>query len=97
MRIVCRKYHLTNWQLVSMEKEYGGLVIPSIRELNLCLLGSWVRRYAVDKEKILKMLIDFKYNASAQIFSLVAVTGYLIFGRGFFGLPMWLRWGLYGR
>jgi hypothetical protein len=58
------KYHLANWQLVSMEKEYGGLGVPSIRELNLCLLGSWVKRYSIDKEKIWKMLIDFKYNAS---------------------------------
>jgi hypothetical protein len=39
------KYHLANWQLVSMRKEFGGLGVPNLRDLNLCLLGSWVRRY----------------------------------------------------
>jgi hypothetical protein len=38
------------------------LGVPSLRELNLCLLGSWVRRYAIDGEKIWKEVIDFKYN-----------------------------------
>jgi hypothetical protein len=46
------RYHLANWQQVSMKKEYGGLGVPNLRELNLCLLGSWVRKYCVDKEKI---------------------------------------------
>jgi hypothetical protein len=45
-------YHLASWQHVTMEKEFGGLGVPNIRELNLCLLGSWVSRYFVDKEKI---------------------------------------------
>jgi hypothetical protein len=34
------KYHLANWKLVSMKKEIGGLGVPNLRELNLCLLGS---------------------------------------------------------
>jgi hypothetical protein len=48
-------------------KEYGGLGVPNLRELNLCLLAlaSWVRRYAVDKDKIWGLLIDFKYNTSS--------------------------------
>jgi hypothetical protein len=46
------RYHLANWQLVSMKKEFGGLGVPSLRDLNLCLLGSWVRRYCVNKGKI---------------------------------------------
>jgi hypothetical protein len=41
--------------------EFGGLGVPNLRELNICLLGSWVRRYVVDKEKNWKMLIDLKY------------------------------------
>jgi hypothetical protein len=45
----CHKYHLANCQLVSLKKEYG---VPNIKELNLCLLGSWVKRNAIDKEKI---------------------------------------------
>jgi hypothetical protein len=60
----CHRYHLANWKHVAMEKDFGGLGVPSLRELNICLLGSWVRRYAQDKEKIWKLLVDFKYNTS---------------------------------
>jgi hypothetical protein len=34
------KYHLAGWKHVAMKKEYGGLGVPDLRELNLCLLGS---------------------------------------------------------
>jgi hypothetical protein len=34
------KYHLTNWQLMSMRKDYVGLGVPNLRDLNICLLGS---------------------------------------------------------
>jgi hypothetical protein len=33
-------------------KEYGGLEGPDLRELNLYLLASWIRRYSQDSEKI---------------------------------------------
>lgn len=58
----CHRYHLANWELVSMCKEYGGLGIPSLRDLNISLLASWLRRYKADKEKLWKELIDFKYK-----------------------------------
>jgi hypothetical protein len=48
-----------------MEKDYGGLGVPNLRELNICLLGAWIRRHGVDKDKIWKLLIDFKYNTSS--------------------------------
>jgi hypothetical protein len=35
-----------------MLKEYGGLGVPDLKELNLFLLGSWIGRYARDKDKI---------------------------------------------
>jgi len=38
------RIHSANWQLVSMKKDYGGLGVPDLRDLNLALLGSWVRR-----------------------------------------------------
>jgi hypothetical protein len=41
---------------------FGGLRVPSLRELNLCLLGSWLRRYSLDDGKIWKQLIDYKYK-----------------------------------
>jgi hypothetical protein len=55
-------YHSVNLKQICMKKEFGGLGVPDLRELNLCLLGSWIRRYATDKGKIWKMLIDFKYS-----------------------------------
>jgi hypothetical protein len=34
------KYHMVNWETVSMAKEFGGLGVPNIRDLNIFLLGS---------------------------------------------------------
>ena len=34
------KIHLANWHLVSMKKEFGGLAIPNVKDLNMTLLGS---------------------------------------------------------
>jgi hypothetical protein len=36
---VCHRYHLASCQCVTMKKEYGGLGIPNMRELNLFLLS----------------------------------------------------------
>jgi hypothetical protein len=33
-------YHLVNWKQVCMRKEFGGLGVPDLRDLNLCLLES---------------------------------------------------------
>jgi hypothetical protein len=49
---VSHKYHLASWRQVTMLREYGGLGVPDLRELNLCLLGSWISRYARDEDKI---------------------------------------------
>jgi hypothetical protein len=59
------RFHLASWRHVTMKKEYRGLCVWDLRELNLCLLGSWIRRYSADKEKIWKMLIDFKYRTDS--------------------------------
>lgn len=45
-----------------MLKEFGGLGVPNLRNLNYCLLASWVRRYNVDEHKLWRQLIDHKYN-----------------------------------
>jgi hypothetical protein len=63
-------YHLVNWKQICMRKEFGGPGVPDWMELNLCLLGSWIRIYSTDKDKIWKMLINFKYNtAKPNIFT----------------------------
>jgi hypothetical protein len=54
----CHRYHLASWLHVSMKKEFEGLGVSNLRELNLCLLGSWIKRYSVIDGKFWKMLID---------------------------------------
>lgn len=56
------KYHLVNWETVSLCKDFGGLGIPNLRDLNLCLLGSWVSRYFNDGGKLWREILYFKYN-----------------------------------
>ena len=46
-----------------MKKEFGGLGIPNLNDINLCLLGSWVKRYYEGEGKPWKMIIDHKYMA----------------------------------
>jgi hypothetical protein len=48
-----------------MKKEFEGLGIPNMRDLNICLLASWIRRYANDSDKIWRLLINFKYKTSS--------------------------------
>lgn len=48
-----------------MKKEHGGLGVPNLRDVNLCLLGSWVKRYVQDDGKIWKTIIDNKYIKNA--------------------------------
>jgi hypothetical protein len=58
------KYHLANWETVTVCKDFGGLGIPNLRDLNVCLLASWLKRY--DKNKLWKQLIDYK-NETASV------------------------------
>jgi hypothetical protein len=44
------QYHLANWGMVSQKKEFGGLGIPSIAEMNMCLMASWIKRYHLDND-----------------------------------------------
>jgi hypothetical protein len=58
------RYHLASWKMVTMKKEFGGLGVPDLRELNLCLMASWISRCSRGDGKIWKALIDFKYNTN---------------------------------
>ena len=57
-----RKFHLVNWPTVTLNKEYGGLGIPDLRHLNVCLLASWIKRYEMGRDKLWRSVIDSKYN-----------------------------------
>jgi hypothetical protein len=63
-----KKLHLENWQLISMKKEFGGLGIPNLKYLNLCLLGSWVKRFMVDENNLWRRVVDNKYCRHSNIF-----------------------------
>ena len=77
------KYHLANWESISMPKEYGGLGIPSLRDLNICLLSSWLKRYNLTDTKLWKALLDFKYNTSKPNIFCCKDTGASQFFKGF--------------
>jgi hypothetical protein len=47
------KYHLSNWLSLAQKKEHGGLDIPDLRDLNLCILAAWVQRYQGGEETML--------------------------------------------
>jgi hypothetical protein len=44
-----KKLHLANWHLICMKKEFGGL---GLKDLNLCLLGSWVKWFIKDESRL---------------------------------------------
>jgi hypothetical protein len=43
-----------------MKKEFGGLGIPDLRDLNLRLLGSWVKRFIADEGKLWRGIVGEK-------------------------------------
>jgi hypothetical protein len=88
----CHNLHLASWQHVTMLQEYGGLGVPNIRELNLCLLGSWIRRYTLDDGKLWKNLVDFKYNNRDTNVFTCRDTGASNFWKGCSGQLEWRKW-----
>lgn len=38
--------------------------VHNLRDFNLCLLASWVKRYQLDNNKIWKKIVDLKYNTA---------------------------------
>jgi hypothetical protein len=76
------KYHLANWGLVSQKKEFGGLGIQSLSDMNMCLLATWIKRYHLDDNKLWKQIIDHKCNVNnLNIFSCFSV-GVSLFWKG---------------
>jgi hypothetical protein len=51
-----------------MKKKYGGLGIPELKDLNLCLLGAWVKRYIGDEGRLWRSIMDRKYCSHGNIF-----------------------------
>jgi hypothetical protein len=57
-----RKIHLANWPSKCMKKDYGGLGIPNLQDLNICLVGSWINRYIQGEGNMWKKIVDANYN-----------------------------------
>lgn len=57
-----KKIYLADWKLICKKKEFGGLGIPDLGNVNLCLLSSWVKRYLKDEGKLWRTLVDSKYD-----------------------------------
>jgi hypothetical protein len=52
----------TLWQ---KQKEFGGLGIPDLRDLNLCLLAAWIQRYYDPTPKLWKDIVEQKYKVDS--------------------------------
>jgi hypothetical protein len=59
--------HLANWHLICMKKGVWGTEGPDIKDLNLCLLGSWVKRYIKDENKLSRSIVGRKYCRNRNI------------------------------
>jgi hypothetical protein len=62
------KYHLANWGLICQEKDFGGMGVQNLRDYNLCLLASWIKRYHLDNDKIWSKIVDSKYDLQPSVF-----------------------------
>jgi hypothetical protein len=45
-----------------------GVWVPCLKDLNLCMLGSWVKRFIKDEGKLWKNLVEKKYCSNGNIF-----------------------------
>jgi hypothetical protein len=64
-----------------MLKEYGGLGVPNLRDLNVCLLATWIKRYNLGCDKLWRQFLDFKYKTDL-ISSIVPLLVLLSFLKG---------------
>ena len=64
-----------------MKKDFGGLGIPNIKDVKMCLLASWLKRYIADDGKIWKTIVDHKYRTSSPNILPVTLLTPLGFGR----------------
>lgn len=56
------KIHLANWPSICMKKEYGGMDVLNLQDMNVCLIGYWVKRYLAGEGSLWRRVVDNKYN-----------------------------------
>lgn len=76
------KIHLAKLQLVSMKQEFGGLGIPNLHDLSVCLLRSWVKRFMIGEDWIWKNLLIQNTKILLLICSVVMLVELPIFWKG---------------
>jgi hypothetical protein len=54
-------YHLANWKSMA-QMEFGGIGAPDLKDMNMCLLASWIQRYQDSNKKLWRAIIDAKYQ-----------------------------------
>jgi hypothetical protein len=47
---------------MTQKREVGGMGIPDLRDLNVCLLASWVQRFYTKDQKMWKSVVEHKYH-----------------------------------
>lgn len=82
-----------------MKKEYGDLGIPNLQALNICLMGSWIKRYSEGEGKLQRKVIHHKYNTDKpNIFNCSATTTSSRFWKGVMGVAkavkIHFRWNM---
>jgi hypothetical protein len=54
--------------MICMKKEFGGLDIPQLKDLNLCLIESWVKKFIKDEGRLWRDIVEMKYCRHGNIF-----------------------------
>ena len=88
-----KRVHLANWDLVCMPKEFGGLGIPCLRDVNRCLLASWVKRYFGSGNRIWKNIVDSKYKTTNPNIFCSSTVNVSRFWKGFMWAADAVRFG----
>lgn len=68
--------------MMAQKKEHGGLGIPDLQNLNLCLLASWIARYHLSHEAVWKYLVNHKYKLNDTNFFCCPETDISPFWKG---------------
>lgn len=71
--------------------------IPNLRELNMCPLASWIRRYNTGEDKLWKRIVDCRYKTKdPNIFACLS-DDTSPSGKRFYGLVMFPNWVIDGK
>jgi hypothetical protein len=57
------KFHLVNWHTICSSKVSGGLGVRNMVMFNKALMGKWLWRYALERDALWRMVVDFKYGS----------------------------------